>query len=57
MVFGFMTGIILMRKKDVETFITIEDIWGGILVGFFVGFYGKEIFDKIANIPQLLPGH
>jgi hypothetical protein len=54
MVFGFMTGIILMRKKDVQTFITIEDIWGGILIGFFIGFYGKELFERIANISPLL---
>lgn len=26
MIFGFITGIILMRKKYVQQFITIEDI-------------------------------
>lgn len=42
LVFGFIAAIILMRRKDVQAFITIEDFWGGILIGFTVGILGKE---------------
>ena len=42
-VFGFVAGIILMRRKDIQAFITIEDFWGGILVGFTIGLLGKEV--------------
>lgn len=30
LILGFIAGIVLMRRKDVQSFITIEDLWGGI---------------------------
>jgi hypothetical protein len=56
MIFGFMAGVILMRKKDVQQFITIEDIWGGLLVGFIVGYYGRDVFERLLNATSLLGG-
>ena len=31
LIFLFIGGVVLMRRKDVQSFITIEDFWGGIL--------------------------
>ncbi|HSF51191.1 MAG TPA: hypothetical protein VLA74_10565 [Nitrososphaeraceae archaeon] len=35
-----------MRKKDVQPFLTVEDFWGGLLLGFFVGYIGKSFIDR-----------
>jgi hypothetical protein len=42
LILGFIVGITLMRKKDVQPFLTVEDFWGGILLGFLVGFSGAQ---------------
>jgi hypothetical protein len=54
LILGFITGIVLMRRKDVQSFITIEDLWGGILVGFIVAYAGKQFFEEFLNIPSIL---
>jgi hypothetical protein len=47
---GFIVGVILMRKKDVQPFVTVEDFWGGILLGFLVGFGGQQLFEQFTGI-------
>jgi fluoride ion exporter CrcB/FEX len=42
LILGFIVGITLMRKKDVQSFLTVEDFWGGILLGFLVGYSGGQ---------------
>ena len=54
-VIGFIAGIILMRRKDVQAFITIEDFWGGILIGFTVGMVGKEAVFSMLKSGTILP--
>jgi len=31
LIFSFIAGVVLMRRKDVQSFITIEDFWGAYL--------------------------
>jgi riboflavin transporter FmnP len=50
LILGFVIGITLMRKKDVQPFLTVEDFWGGILLGFLVGYTGQQLFEQISNI-------
>jgi hypothetical protein len=50
LVLGFIVGVILMRKKDVQPFVTVEDFWGGILLGYLVGFGGQALFEQITGI-------
>src|ERR687891_597344 len=47
LIFGLIAGLILMRKKDVQPFLTIEDFWGGIVVGFAVGYGGSDIVTRL----------
>ncbi|MFL6478527.1 MAG: hypothetical protein ACJ707_06890, partial [Nitrososphaera sp.] len=54
LIFGLITGLILMRKKDVQPFLTIEDFWGGIVVGFAVGYGGSSILTRL--LPPELGG-
>jgi hypothetical protein len=50
LIFGFIAGIVLMRRKDVQSFITIEDLWGGILIGFIVAYSGRDVFERLLNV-------
>lgn len=50
MTLGFIAGITLMRKKDVQPFVTIEDLWGGILIGFVIGYLGEQAFRNITGL-------
>lgn len=47
LILGFVVGITLMRKKDVQPFLTVEDFWGGILLGFLVGYVGQGFYTQI----------
>lgn len=42
--------IVLARKTGTQTLITVQDIYGGILVGFLVGYSGKTFFDQFIGI-------
>ena len=44
-----MIVIILMRKKDVQPFLTTEDFWGAILIGFLAGYTGQELFQQLGS--------
>lgn len=44
LILAFVAGLILMRKKDVQPFVTIEDFWGGKLLGFLIGYFGIQFF-------------
>ena len=37
--------VIFRRKRDVQSILTIEDFWGGILLGFIVGYGGKSFIE------------
>ena len=50
LIIAFVIAIILMRKKDVQPFLTIEDFWGGILIGFLVGYTGEDIIRQLPNM-------
>lgn len=55
LILSFIAGVLLMRKKDVQSFITIEDLWGGILIGFIVGYTGFQGIIRLLGIPSLSP--
>lgn len=51
-----MFGIIaLARRTGTQPFITIQDFWGGLLIGFIMGYYGKNVFDTIFGMTQQTP--
>jgi hypothetical protein len=57
LILGLLIGIILMRKKDVQPFLTVEDFWGGILLGFFVGYLGLPFLFQFGNISPNTSGN
>jgi hypothetical protein len=46
---GFVLSLILMRRKDVQPFITVEDFWGGVLLGSIVGFGAQELLEQVTG--------
>ncbi|MFL6401359.1 MAG: hypothetical protein ACJ72J_17510 [Nitrososphaeraceae archaeon] len=55
LILGFIAGIVLMRRKDVQSFITIEDLWGGILIGFIVAYTGRQFLEGLLNLSSIGP--
>jgi len=51
LIFSFIAGVVLMRRKDVQSFITIEDFWGGILIGFVIGYGGIQGLQNFLHLP------
>jgi hypothetical protein len=50
LILGFIIAVVLMRKKDVQPFLTIEDFWGGILVGFLTSYTSSQLLENLGNI-------
>ncbi len=52
-VFGMLVGliivVILKRKSGVQSFVSVNDFLGGILVGFIAGASGKELINGFVN--------
>ncbi|TQK80172.1 hypothetical protein FB563_7348 [Streptomyces puniciscabiei] len=38
------------RKSDAQSFVTVEDFWGGLLVGFLIGYSGTAAFSDITHM-------
>lgn len=48
--------IFMARKSDSQSFISIEDFWGGILIGFLVGYSGLSFFEQFTGVqPEAFP--
>lgn len=50
LIIGFIVLVLLMRKQDVQPFVTIEDFWGGILVVFITSYTSSQILDQLSKI-------
>lgn len=49
-ILSVLAVIALARKSGVQTLITIQDFWGGVFVGFLIGYSGKTFFDNLVGI-------
>ena len=38
------------RSNDVQPVLTVEDVWGGMILGFLIGYLGHEFFQKIVPV-------
>ncbi|MEU8030942.1 hypothetical protein [Streptomyces sp. NPDC049099] len=38
------------RKSDAQSFVTVEDFWGGLLVGFLIGYSGTAAFSDVTRM-------
>ncbi|MFJ9772524.1 hypothetical protein ACIRVF_14960 [Kitasatospora sp. NPDC101157] len=40
------------RKSEAPSFVTVEDFWGGVLVGFLIGYSGTAAFTELTGLPK-----
>lgn len=45
-----LTVIALSRKTGAQTLVTIQDFWGGVFIGFLIGYSGKTLFEKLIGV-------
>ncbi|MER6064787.1 hypothetical protein [Streptomyces sp. NPDC001792] len=38
------------RKSEAQSFITVEDFWGGVLIGFLIGYSGTAAFTELTGV-------
>jgi hypothetical protein len=53
LILGIVAVIFVARKSEAQSFISVEDFWGGLLIGFFVGYTGTEFFSKLTDIQNV----
>lgn len=47
--------IFMVRKSDTQSFVSVEDFWGGLLIGFLVGYTGASFFQDLTGINNPTP--
>lgn len=51
-VIGGISVVALARKRDAQPFISIEDFWGGLFVGFVAGYGGTTFLQTLIHSPS-----
>ncbi len=49
-ILGSITVVAFARKENAQTIISVEDFWGGMLIGFLVGYIGESFFREIVGV-------
>ena len=52
-ILSVMAVIFMARKSDIQSFVAVEDFWGGVLVGFLVGYSGTSFFVDLTGVDTL----
>jgi hypothetical protein len=42
--------VFLARKSQTQSLVSVEDFWGGLVIGFLVGYTGTTFFENLAGI-------
>lgn len=50
-IFAIIIVIAFARKNNVQQIISIEDFWGGLFLGFLVGYTGESFINSVINVP------
>lgn len=46
-IFGIMIVVAFARKSNVQQIISVEDFWGGLFIGFLVGYSGQGFINSV----------
>lgn len=46
---GFVMAIVFRRKANVQSFIAVEDFWGGFLIGIVAGYGGQQVLGSFLS--------
>lgn len=50
-ILSMAAAVFSARKSETQSFVTVEDFWGGALVGFLIGYSGTAAFQNLTRIP------
>lgn len=42
--------VFMARKSDTQAFLSVEDFWGGVLIGFLIGYTGASFFQELTGV-------
>ncbi|MEY3304938.1 MAG: hypothetical protein ACK5C4_04195 [Pseudanabaena sp.] len=42
--------VFMVRKSEAQSFVSVEDFWGGLLIGFLVGYTGTSFFEQLTGV-------
>lgn len=45
-----MAVVFVARKSETQSFVTVEDFWGGMVTGFLVGYAGVAFFQSLTGV-------
>ncbi|GLW31974.1 hypothetical protein [Actinoplanes regularis] len=51
-VLSIAASIFAARKSETQSFVSVEDFWGGALVGFLIGYSGTAAFESLTRISR-----
>ena len=44
---GAVAAVLLARRREAQSFVTVEDFWGAFVLGFLVGFSGPKLLQTL----------
>jgi len=47
--------VFMARKSEAQSFVSVEDFWGGLLIGFLVGYTGTSFFEQLTGVINPTP--
>jgi len=51
-ILGLVAVVFMSRKSEKQSFISIEDFWGGMVIGFLVAYSGAEAIGDVMNVAK-----
>lgn len=54
-ILSMAAAVFSARKSETQSFVTVEDFWGGALVGFLIGYSGTAAFQNFTRFPGPSP--
>ncbi|MFG2043909.1 hypothetical protein [Dactylosporangium sp. NPDC048998] len=54
-ILSMAAAVFSARKSETQSFVTIEDFWGGALVGFLIGYSGTAAFQDLTGVGSPSP--
>jgi hypothetical protein len=52
-IFAVIVVIAFSRKSNVQQIVSVEDFWGGIFIGFLVGYSGESFVQSVLSVGNL----
>jgi hypothetical protein len=49
-ILSIAAAIFAARKSETQSFVSVEDFWGGALVGFIIGYSGTAAFENLTRV-------